>query len=56
MARIIENSTGGRRIIKLSTADIISIVREYQQIVNNNRGYEDIYSLLSDSVIFVPEE
>ena len=56
MARIIESLTGGRRIIRLSTADIISIVQEYQQIVKSNRGYEEIYSLLSDSVIFVPEE
>lgn len=56
MARIIESSSGGRRLIKLSTADVISVVQEYQQLVHNNRYYEDIYSILNDKVIFLPEE
>ncbi len=56
MARIIESSSGGRRLIKLSTADVISVVQEYQQLVHNNRCYEDIYSILNDTVIFLPEE
>lgn len=56
MARIIENINGGRRTIKLSTSDIISIVQEYQQLVSTNRNYADIYSILDDNVIFIPEE
>lgn len=56
MARIIENINGGRRTIKLSVSDIVSIVREYQQIVANNRNYDDICSILEDNVIFVPED
>lgn len=56
MARIIENTTGGRRIIKLSTSDIISIVQDYQQLVAGNRGYEDVRSILDDNVMFIPEE
>lgn len=56
MARIIENTTGGRRIIKLSTSDIISVVQEYQQLVAQNRQANDVRSILDDNVIFVPED
>lgn len=56
MARIIENINGGRRTIKLSTSDIISIVQEYQQLVSTNRNYADIRSILDDNVILIPEE
>lgn len=55
MARIIENQNRGRRIIKLSTLDILSVVREYQQIVGQKRHIEDISLLLEDRVIFIPE-
>ena len=33
MARIIENETGNRRIIKMSSDDVINVVREYQKHV-----------------------
>lgn len=56
MARIIESATGGRRIIKLSTSDIISVVQEYQQLVAQNRQINDVRSILDDNVIFVPED
>lgn len=56
MARIIENINGGRRTIRLSTSDIISIVQEYQQLVYNNRTYSDVQSILNDNVICIPEE
>ena len=56
MARIIENTTGGRRIIKLSTSDIISVIQEYQQLVGENRRGEDVRSILDDNVIFIPED
>ena len=56
MARIIENTSGGRRIIKLSTEDIISVVQEYQQIVNSSRNWENVHSILNDNVIFIPED
>ena len=42
MARIIESS--GRRIIKMSVDDIISIVQDYQRIVPRAQRYGDIYS------------
>ena len=56
MARIIENINGCRRIIRLSTSDIIYIVQEYQQLVYNNRNYSDVQSILNDNVICIPEE
>lgn len=56
MARIIENLSGGRRIIKLSTDDIISVVQEYQQLVGKRREFVDVHSILDDNVIFIPED
>jgi len=55
MARIIENLSG-RRTIKLSTQDIISVVQQYQIIVGRNRDYSDITSLLQDYALFLPED
>lgn len=54
MARIIESS--GRRIIKMSVDDIISIVQDYQRIVPRFASAEDVRNYLSDTVIFIPEE
>lgn len=56
MARIIENLEGGRRIIKLSVDDIISIVREYQTIVPRFSREFEVRNYLSDRVIFIPED
>ncbi len=56
MARIIENFSGNRRIIKLTTDDIISVVREYQRIVNKPSNFKETRSLLEDNVIFLPED
>ena len=38
MAKIIENKIG-RRLIKLSTDDVISLVREYQTLTKNIHDY-----------------
>lgn len=56
MARIIESQTGGRRIIKMSTDDILSVVRDYQRIVPRFSDINDARSYLDDTVIFIPEE
>ncbi len=56
MARIIESQTGSRRMIKMSTDDIISVVQDYQRIVPRFSSIEDARSYLSDTVIFIPEE
>lgn len=55
MARIIENEKG-RRLIKITTNDVISIIRDYQQIVKDERDYEKIRKLLDKSHIFLAEE
>ena len=54
MARIIES--GGRRIIKMSVEDIISVVRDYQRIVPRFSSSEDVRNYLSDTVIYIPED
>ncbi len=54
MARIIESN--GRRIIKMSVNDIISVVQDYQRIVPRFSTAEGIRNYLSDTVIFIPED
>ena len=56
MARIIENEKGTRRIIKMSTDDVINIVREYQKHVRYRKTYDEIRNQLEDCVIFIPED
>ena len=56
MARILESQCGCRRMIKMSTDDIISIVKDYQRIVPRFATIEDARDYLSDTVIFIPEE
>lgn len=56
MAKIIESQNSSRRLIKLSTDDVISIVKDYQRIVPRNSDYSSIRNYLSDAVIFIPEE
>ena len=56
MARIIDNATGQRRIIKMSTDDIISVVKDYQRIVPRFSTEQDARDYLADTVIFLPED
>ena len=53
MARIIE---GERRLIKMSVDDVISIVREYQQICKNSCCYEHTRELLAKADFYIPED
>ena len=56
MARIIENGKAVRRIIKLSTDDIISVVQDYQRIVPRASSFKEARSYLDDTVVYIPEE
>lgn len=56
MARIIENQSGQRRIIKMSTDDIISVVKDYQRIVPRFSTETDARDYLEDTVIYIPED
>lgn len=53
MAKIIE---GKRRIIRLSTEDVLNIIREYQQITRKSCCYEHTRELLGKNPLFIPEE
>lgn len=55
MAKIIENEVG-RRLVRMSVDDIISVVREYQRIVKNPKTYEGIRYILSQASMYLPEE
>ena len=56
MARIIESKKGSRRVIKISTDDILSIVKDYQRIVPRFSNEETAREYLSDTVIYIPED
>ncbi len=55
MAKIIENSKG-RRSIRLNADDIISIVREYQNITKCETAYTEIRKKLLQADFYLPEE
>ena len=56
MARIIETQKGCRRMIRMSTDDIISVVKDYQRIVPRFSTEDEAREFLSDRIIFIPEE
>lgn len=55
MAQIIENSKG-RRSIRLNVDDVISIVREYQNIIQGESHYIEVRKKLSKTDFYLPED
>ena len=55
MSTIVEN-LNGRRLIRVSTDDIISLVREYQSINCNTNSYEETRKELDKKNIYLPED
>ena len=55
MAQIIEN-TKGRRSIRLNIDDVISIVREYQNLTADESSYLDIRRKLLKFDFCLPED
>lgn len=55
MATIVEN-LNGRRIIRVSTDDVISLVKEYQNIVCNTQSYDEIRQKLDKTLFYIPED
>ena len=53
MAKIIENK---RRMIQLSTDDVLNIIREYQQLTYNSCCYEHVREILDKNPLFLPED
>lgn len=56
MAKIIESENSKRRMIRLSTSDVISVVREYQNCVRVRSDYEETKNMLEDIIIYIPED
>ena len=54
MAVIVEN-LHGRRLVRLSTDDVISIVKTYQTIACES-SYEETRRKLDSSELYVPED
>lgn len=55
MATIIENENG-RRTIRVSTDDVLSLVREYQTLTKNIHNYESVRRILSKNCFYLPED
>ncbi len=55
MAKII-NEECKRRLIRLSTNDVINIVREYQVITYGMHSYDEIRDVLGAQDLYVPED
>ena len=56
MAKIIETAKSKRRIIRMSTDDVLSIVQDYQRIVPRFSTEQTARNYLSDTVIYIPED
>ncbi len=55
MAQIIENKRG-RRLIRLNTNDIITLIQEYQNTVRGKQNYREIRAELDKREIYLPED
>jgi hypothetical protein len=57
MARIVENHEG-RRMIRLTSDDVLTVVSLYQQQLYGlaNRDYQGIRSRLNENFIYLPED
>ena len=56
MATILESDYNCRRTVRLSSEDVISIVREYQRITYKCSDIEEVRDRLKDSIIYIPED
>lgn len=55
MATIVENQNG-RRLIRVSTDDVIALVREYQNISCLTASYEETRKELDKRDLYLPED
>lgn len=55
MAEIIENMHG-RRLIRVSTDDVISLVKTYQTIACESESYSKIREKLDKTELYIPED
>lgn len=55
MAQIMEN-LHGRRMVRVSTDDIISIIREYQNAVCGITSYKEVRCILDKKEMYLPED
>ena len=55
MAKIIENKKG-RRLIRLSADDVISVVREYQTSTVGKKNYHELRKGLERKEVYLPED
>ena len=55
MARILENTKGRRNVI-LTADDVLSVVREYQNLTSGIKSYESIRKILKGNKFYLPED
>ena len=55
MAKIIETSAK-RRMIRMSTDDVLSVISQYQTITNGIKNYDFVRNLLNGNAFYLPED
>ena len=55
MAKIIEN-LHGRRMIRISTDDLISLVKEYQSAACESESYYELREKIDGKDLYIPED
>lgn len=55
MARILENKKG-RRSVLLTEEDVLSVVREYQNLTCGLKSYDDVKNVIRENNFYLPED
>ena len=55
MAKIIETTTK-RRMIKMTTDDILSVISQYQTLTNGISDYNSVRNILNKNNFYLPED
>lgn len=55
MAKIIKTSAK-RKMIRISTDDILSIITQYQTLTCGKKNYDEIRQILNQNAFYLPED
>ena len=55
MAKIVVTTTN-RRIIKMSSDDVMSVISQYQSLMKGIKTYEQIRNILKQNAFYLPED
>ena len=55
MAKIIDTNSK-RRMIKMSTDDILCVISQYQTLTNGIKNYDSVRNILNQNNFYLPED